>query len=220
MTESDNKVPTNVPWYVRLMPHWPTTWPGTAAMVAFLIFVGLMIFWIAHDPRSQTVIALFDKSGKTEVKLEHVYVFTTASYLTKYDLTSDQTGDNDRHQQFERLKRDTPWYFVSDPTLGAIACSSHISINIIDCLGQEVLDFKKTLDSYKSNELVKRIQGYEIYESYGSGSSTLKRGLTWKVTVPIGSAFEKEDLIRLYVDHWHRTSGIYIEDIGVPETRK
>jgi len=206
------------PWYIHFIPHWPKTVPGAVTAIALMSFIFGAAIWLAHDPRAAVVVALFKKDGSIDQKLEHVFVFTTASNLTKYDLAA-QFGDDPKGKSFAGIAGKAPWYYVSDSINSQDSCMTSSQGQIEDCLGAEVLAFKKSLDSHKTAGAKKRIQGYEFYESVGSGQSSLKRGLTWKVTVPVGSTFTRDDLLELYASQWKRNDGIYIEDIAVPVTR-
>lgn len=198
--------------------HYTVNWPVFAIVVALLVFLGAAAYWFAHDPKSGSIVALFKKDGSVDQKLDHLFTFTTASYLTKYDLTEDRADDPARAKQFEVLKRDKLYYYVDDPNLADGFCSKHVVVT--ECLGAQVLAFKEALDALKTKVEDKRIQGYELFESMGSGSERIKRGLTWKVTVPEGSTFTRDDIIQLYVKFWHRTDGIYIEDFAIPKSRR
>ncbi|GAB6141711.1 hypothetical protein JCM14076_24400 [Methylosoma difficile] len=207
-------------WYEKLLPSWPTTWPSTVFGLGIAILLLGSLIYYSHNQMElqglQSVIAVFNNKGDADISVDRVYVFTTASYLTKYDLAHTDLANIPIEDKLKKIQQETPWYYVDDPQ--ALTCNKDAIIE--QCLGKQIKDFVEKLNSLKKEALPKSIQGYEFYESLGSGSKPLKRGFTWKVTIPHGSKFERDDLIRIYVEHWHRPNGIYIEEIKIPHSRK
>ena len=74
------------------------------------------------------------------------------------------------------------------------------------------------MDQLEALKAERKIQGYEAYESMGAGTHALKRGLTWRVTVPETSKFSRDDVIALYAQAWGRQDNIYIEEYSLPKS--
>src|SRR5579871_3058788 len=94
---------------------WPSTWPGAVVAIVLLVFISFWAFVIAHDPRYLVLIQKWQKGGKDSLLLQHVFVFTTPSWKTKYDLTSDDPSAPPRQTQLEELGHQLGWYVVTDP---------------------------------------------------------------------------------------------------------
>lgn len=196
------------------LPNLPSTWPGACfAIVLILLIAGLIVYY-SYSPEGRrglhAIVATFNSEGKIDTPVDTVFVFSTPSWLTKYDIAKIEGSKP------EDIKKKYPWYFVEDPET-EICNKDYI---VTECLGKEVSEFIDKLDSLKADELKNRIQGYEFYESVGSGSQPIKRVLTWKLTVPNGSTFNRDELIQLYVSHWKRKNGIYIEELTIPISKK
>lgn len=204
------------PWYMHLIPSWPNTWPACVFgtfVVAFVVgFASLLIY----DPRAQEgvegIYGYFDSNGKLGISVEHVFQFTTASYLTKYDLADAMEGPGDLATKLEAIRTKMPWYYVVDPDAACMDVNSRFPAK---CMGAQVTAFEQRLQELK---LEHKIQGYEVYESVGSGTHALKRGLTWQLTVPHDSTFSRDDIIDLYVRFWGRQDNIYVEDLRIPKS--
>jgi hypothetical protein len=88
---------------------------------------------------------------------------------------------------------------------------------------QKKLQFYKTdnsiLEAFGKDLKEHDIQGYTRYFGWGEGTEGLKRGWTWKITVPQSSPFTKDDLLELYKKYFHRDRDIYIEKTEVGQTR-
>jgi hypothetical protein len=205
------------PWYTHFAPSWPKTWPGCVFGIVLVVLLAALIVLYSYDARARdglrSIVGYFSADGKLGVKVDHVFEFTTASYLTKYDLADAIGGSGDLATKLEKIKADSPWYYVENPDLAA--CADVLNRNPVTCQGLQVLTFERRLDALKSD---KKIQGYEIYESMGTGTHALKRGLTWRITVPEGSKFTRDDVIALYAESWGRKDNIYIEDLSIPKS--
>jgi hypothetical protein len=188
-------------------------------LTTLLAFVFALLVWISHDPAGRDLLYIagrWSSSGKLEERLDRVLIFTTPSTLTKYDFMIFG-GTSPVAVQLVELKSSKPWYYVEDATTDISTCGR--DRRVIDCLGPQVNALVERLNALRVSTGSKRIQGYEFYESVGSGTTGLKRGLTWKVTVPAGSEFNRNDIIQMYIDIFKRERDFYFEELRIPASR-
>lgn len=76
----------------------------------------------------------------------------------------------------------------------------------------------ETLKKFAKALRAQGVQGYTRQLGWGEGTTGLKRGWTWRVTVPTSTGFTRNELLTLYKQYFLRDKGIYIEEIRLGET--
>ncbi len=204
--------------------RWPSTAPAAIAFVSLAAIVLIVVLGVPYmvgrlkEPAALRVLeemgiakvtagTVDGSNGHISEKIDKILVFSIPSQFTKYDVFFADKGIQIQKSDFDQFKKDFPYYYasnipLSDPYSGGPS------------IEPEVEHFLQELEKRKREGLV---QGYDIYQSMGRGSRTIKRGYTVRLTVPEGSSYNKSALASLYKEVWGRPD-VYIEEYQVART--
>lgn len=158
-----------------------------------------LIVWLGPKARDAgPEVGVYEATGErssTDPDVVSIFHFWTPSMHTKRDIV----GKQDIEQHNINRSEVPHWYWASDIEPGR-------------ALEQEVHEF---LDLLRLRKPV----GINISPVFGVGTSDLKRGYLWELTVSRLNPISRKELLGLYKKHWKRENEIWIQQNTARTTR-
>jgi hypothetical protein len=201
---SDDKGGINV---VGQKVTWPESWPSMltalSGCVAGVVIVAIVFIW-ADTNRFRTFARLiqagvYSTNGKpsSDDDVSAIYRFWTPSMATKRDVY--HKGESVPQSELD-INLISKKYWASDRKPGE-------SLEIED---QQFLD----------RLLLLHPVGINIYPMIGTGTTGMKHGYVWELSVSENNPISRSQLLSLYKDQWDRDTDIWLEEYFVQSTRK
>lgn len=148
------------------------------------------------DAEGKPTVGLYSGNGSVQgSNYVMIYKFWTPSRYTKYDFI--ETNDLNLTEELAKLPKLTKKQVDSVP-----------QYYTVDDAEKKIAEFGKKLEG-------KGLGHFDYYSSTGKGTTGLKRGYTWEVTVRQDHLVSRDEFIQLYSDFWGRKENIWLEQFPV-----